>query len=163
MLPKWMVLAFANCSKGYAYLSSCWLPATLPLTKSRGWMLALMIILSNRLSWNYLLGLELAPEVFRHLLFLVGSLHLDPSTYEVTWETNPYMTPKEYNLLELLLLWPSRTESQCHQHLWSLVDPRKRILSRLISKACVRKLRQWGPNDLIETVHGVGYHLKLLS
>jgi DNA-binding response OmpR family regulator len=33
-----------------------------------------------------------------------GSLHLDPSTYEVTYENQLlHLTPKEYNLLELLL------------------------------------------------------------
>jgi len=59
-------------SKGYG-IPILMTAATLPLTKSRGWMLALMIILSNRLSYKLLARIRALPEVF-HLLFLIGEL-----------------------------------------------------------------------------------------
>ena len=96
-----------------------------------------------------------------------GSLHLDPSTYEVTYENQLlHLTPKEYNLLELLLRNGRRvlSRSVIIEHLWSLLD----LPEEDTVKAHIKSLRQkikavGGPKDMIKTVYGVGYHLKLLS
>jgi len=59
----------------------------------------------------------------------------------------------------------SCTESQCHHRTsWSLVDPPEEDTVKAHIKSLRQKIKAvGGPNDLIETVHGVGYHLKLLS
>ena len=93
-----------------------------------------------------------------------GSLHLDPSTYEVTYEQRPlHVTPKEYNLLELLLRNGRRvlSRSVIIEHLWSLEDPPEEDTVKAHIKSLRQKLKTMGaPNDLIETVHSVGYRLK---
>lgn len=95
-----------------------------------------------------------------------GSLHLDPSTYEVTYEEQPlHLTPKEYNLLELLLRNGRRvlSRSVIIEHLWSLEDPPEEDTVKAHIKSLRQKLKAVGaPNDLIETVHSVGYRLKHL-
>lgn len=95
-----------------------------------------------------------------------GSLHLDPSTYEVTYEEQPlHLTPKEYNLLELLLRNGRRvlSRSVIIEHLWSLEDPPEEDTVKAHIKSLRQKLKAAGaPNDLIETVHSVGYRLKHL-
>ncbi len=95
-----------------------------------------------------------------------GSLHLDPSTYEVTYEQRPlHVTPKEYNLLELLLRNGRRvlSRSVIIEHLWSLEDPPEEDTVKAHIKSLRQKLKTMGaPNDLIETVHSVGYRLKQL-
>lgn len=94
-------------------------------------------------------------------------LHLDPSTYEVTYENQPlHLTPKEFSLLELLLRNGRRVLSRgvIIEHLWSLEDPPEEDTVKAHIKSLRMKLRAVGaPNDVIETVHGVGYHLKQLS
>ncbi len=96
-----------------------------------------------------------------------GTLHLDPSTYEVAYEKRPiHLTPKEYNLLELLLRNGRRvlSRSVIIEHLWSLEDPPEEDTVKAHIKSLRMKLRSVGaPNDLIETVHSVGYRLKQLS
>ena len=95
-----------------------------------------------------------------------GSLHLDPSTYEVTYEERPlHVTPKEYNLLELFLRNGRRvlSRSVIIEHLWSLEDPPEEDTVKAHIKSLRQKLKMMGaPNDLIETVHSVGYRLKQL-
>jgi DNA-binding response OmpR family regulator len=91
-------------------------------------------------------------------------LRLDPSTYEVTYENQPlHLTPKEFSLLELLLRNGRRVLSRgvIIEHLWSLEDPPEEDTVKAHIKSLRQKLKAVGaPNDLIETVHGVGYRLK---
>ena len=96
-----------------------------------------------------------------------GNLHLDPSTYEVIYEDQLLrLTPKEYNLMELLLRNGRRvlSRSVIIEHLWSLDDPPEEDTVKAHIKSLRHKLKAVGsPNDLIETVHSVGYRLKQLS
>jgi DNA-binding response OmpR family regulator len=93
-----------------------------------------------------------------------GALALNISTYEVTYEGEPLsLTPKEYQLLELLVSSGRRVLSRpgIIERLWSLDDPP----SEEAVKSHIRSLRQKfrmidAPDDLIETVHGLGYRLK---
>ncbi|BAZ51564.1 multi-component transcriptional regulator [Nostoc sp. NIES-4103] len=93
-----------------------------------------------------------------------GDLLLNPSTCEVTYNSQPLiLTTQEYRLLELLL-WDS-------QHVFSTTE----ILDRLWSseefpaeatvRSHIRRLRHklvaaGAPFDFIATVHGRGYYLK---
>ncbi len=96
-----------------------------------------------------------------------GSLHLNPSTYEVTYKEHPlHLTPKEYALLELLISSGRRVLSRAGiiQRIWSLSDPPTEETVKSHIKSLRMKLRAVGaPEDLIETVHGLGYRMKLLS
>lgn len=96
-----------------------------------------------------------------------GSLQLDPSTYEVTYQSQPlHLTPKEYSLLELFLRNGRRVLSRgtIIEKLWSLEDPPEEDSVKAHIKSLRHKLKSVGAsNDLIETVHGVGYRLKQLS
>ncbi|OYQ63619.1 DNA-binding response regulator [Pseudanabaena sp. SR411] len=93
-----------------------------------------------------------------------GVLALNISTYEVTYDGEPLsLTPKEYQLLELLVSSGRRVLSRpgIIERLWSLDDPP----SEEAVKSHIRSLRQKfrmidAPDDLIETVHGLGYRLK---
>jgi len=48
-------------------------------------------------------------------------------------------------------------------NIFGLVDPPEEDTVKAHIKSLRQKIKAGGPNDLIETVHGVGYHLKLLS
>ncbi len=93
-----------------------------------------------------------------------GALSLNISTYEVTYNDELLtLTPKEYQLLELLVSSGRRVLSRpgIIERLWSLEDPP----SEEAVKSHIRSLRQkfrliGAPDDLIETVHGLGYRLK---
>jgi DNA-binding response OmpR family regulator len=93
-----------------------------------------------------------------------GSLHLDPSTYEVTYNQQPIqLTPKEFALLELLVSTGRRVLSRTGiiEHIWSLDNPPTEETVKTHIKSLRQKLRTAGaPEDLIETVHGLGYRLK---
>ncbi|MBF2051354.1 MAG: response regulator [Elainella sp. C42_A2020_010] len=73
-----------------------------------------------------------------------------------------HLTPKEYGLLELLLLHPKRvfSRSAILDRLWDLAEaPGEETVSTHIK--CLRqKLKAAGVADLIETVHGMGYRLR---
>ncbi|BAY07656.1 response regulator [Calothrix sp. NIES-2098] len=93
-----------------------------------------------------------------------GNLRLDPSSCEVTYERDLLaLTPKEYALLELFLR-NSRRVFSCGmilEHLWSYDDTPGEEAVRTHIKGLRMKLRNVGaPNDLIETVYGIGYRLK---
>lgn len=96
-----------------------------------------------------------------------GNLHLDPSTYEVTYQDQSlYLTPKEYSILELFLRNGRRVLSRSIiiEKLWSLEDPPEEETVKAHIKSLRHKLKSVGaPNDLIETVHSVGYRLKQFS
>lgn len=96
-----------------------------------------------------------------------GSLRLNPSTYEVTYQDLPLnLTPKEFALLELLISSGRRVLSRpiIIEKLWlSEETPTEEAV-----KTHIRTLRQKlkavnAPDDLIETVHGLGYRMKQLN
>jgi DNA-binding response OmpR family regulator len=96
-----------------------------------------------------------------------GSLRLDPSTYEVNYDHNPlHLTPKEYSLLELLLRNGRRvlSRSLIIEHVWSLEAPPEEYTVKVHIRSLRQKLKAAGaPEDLIETIHGMGYRLRQLS
>ncbi|BAZ33172.1 multi-component transcriptional regulator [Cylindrospermum sp. NIES-4074] len=94
-----------------------------------------------------------------------GNLRLDPSSCEVTYAQDLLsLTPKEYALLELFLR-NSRRVFSCGmilEHLWSYEDTPGEEAVRTHIKGLRMKLRNVGaPSDLIETVYGIGYRLKV--
>ena len=93
-----------------------------------------------------------------------GKLRLDPCTYEVAYGDRPlHLTPKEFSLLELLLRNGRRVLSRAAmiERVWSLIDPPEEDTVKAHIKGVRHKLRAVGaPEDLIETVHGLGYRLK---
>lgn len=93
-----------------------------------------------------------------------GKLHLNPSTYETTYDSYPLtLTPKEYAILELLVANGKRvlSRSSIIEQVWSVDDSPVEETVRSHIKCLRQKLRALGaPEDLIETVHGLGYRLK---
>lgn len=93
-----------------------------------------------------------------------GALRLEPDTREVTYADQPLrLTPKEFCLLELFLRQGRRVLSRSIliEHCWSLAAPPEEETVKAHLKTLRYKLRQAGAaDDLIETVHGVGYRLK---
>ena len=93
------------------------------------------------------------------------NLRIDPSTCEVTYENRfLHLTPKEYSLLELFLRNSRRVFSQgtIIEHLWSFEALPEEDTVRAHIKGLRQKLKAAGaPADLIETVYGLGYRLKL--
>jgi DNA-binding response OmpR family regulator len=96
-----------------------------------------------------------------------GELRFNPSTYEVTYGDRPLrLTPKEFSILELLLCNGRRvlSRSAMIEHVWSLEEPPGEDTVKAHIKSLRYKLRIAGaPDDLIETVHGLGYRLKQMS
>jgi DNA-binding response OmpR family regulator len=73
------------------------------------------------------------------------------------------LTPKEFALLELLISTGRRVLSRTGiiEHIWSLDNPPTEETVKSHLKSLRHKLRSAGaPEDLIETVHGLGYRLK---
>ncbi|MBE9181546.1 response regulator transcription factor [Oculatella sp. LEGE 06141] len=93
-----------------------------------------------------------------------GSLCLNPSTYEVTYEDQLILlTPKEYALLELLVSNGRRVLSRpgIIERLWSMDEAPTEEAVKFHIKTLRQKLRTAGaPEDLVETVHGLGYRMK---
>ncbi|MFM7885403.1 MAG: response regulator transcription factor [Pseudanabaena sp.] len=93
-----------------------------------------------------------------------GKLHLNPSTCEVGYGENQiHLTPKEYALLELLLRNGRRvlSRSVMIEHVWSLESPPEEHTVKVHIRSLRQKLKAAGANeDLIETVHSMGYRLK---
>lgn len=92
-----------------------------------------------------------------------GKLRLDPSRYEVTYNTQILsLTPKEYALLELFLR-NSRQVFSCDtilEHLWSYGDTPGEEAVRTHIKGLRQKLKAAGSGNLIETIYGIGYRLQ---
>jgi len=91
-------------------------------------------------------------------------LRLDPSTYEVSYDSQLLrLTPKEYAMLELFVRSGRRVLSRplIIQHVWSSDDhPEEETIKGYI-KSLRQKLKIAGaPEDFIETIHGLGYRLK---
>jgi DNA-binding response OmpR family regulator len=93
-----------------------------------------------------------------------GSLHLNTSTHEAIYQDQPVtLTPKEYALLELLVANGRRvlSRSRIIERIWSLEDAPTEETVRSHLRGLRQKLREAGaPEELIETLHGVGYRLK---
>lgn len=96
-----------------------------------------------------------------------GNLRLDPSSCEVTYNSQPlHLTPKEYALLELFLRNRQRVFS-CNailDQLWSFEEAPGEDTVRSHLKGLRQKLKAAGvTQDPIETVYGIGYRLKSLE
>jgi PAS domain S-box-containing protein len=96
-----------------------------------------------------------------------GKLRLDPSSCEAIYADNLLpLTPKEFALLELFLRNNRRVFScdMILEHLWSYEDTPQEEAVRTHIKGLRHKLKAVGaPNNLIETVYGIGYRLKPLE
>ncbi len=95
-----------------------------------------------------------------------GDLHLNPSTYEVSYGQTPiHLTPKEYAILELLLRNGRRvlSRSATIEHVWPLESSPEEHTVKVHIRGIRQKLKAAGADeDSIETVHGIGYRLKQL-
>ncbi len=93
-----------------------------------------------------------------------GQLCLDSSTYDVRYGDRPLaLTPKEYALLELLVTNGRRVLSRpgIIERLWSFDESPTEEAVKTHIRTLRQKLRVAGtPDDLIETVHGLGYRMK---
>jgi DNA-binding response OmpR family regulator len=93
-----------------------------------------------------------------------GALRLDPSTFEVSYQDRPlHLTPKEFAVLELLVSNGRRVLSRSNiiERIWSLEAPPTEETVKTHIKSLRHKLKTAGaPEDLVETVHGLGYRLK---
>lgn len=93
-----------------------------------------------------------------------GMIRLNPSTYEVSYDEEPVpLTPKEYALLELLLRNGRRvlSRSAIIEHIWSLESPPEEHTVKVHIRSLRQKLKAVGAvEDLIETVHSMGYRLR---
>jgi DNA-binding response OmpR family regulator len=91
-------------------------------------------------------------------------LHINPSTYEATYDGELlHLTPKEYALLELLVSGGRRVQSRMSiiKQIWSFDDPPSEDTVKSHIKGLRQKLKIAGASeDFIETVHSIGYRLK---
>ena len=96
-----------------------------------------------------------------------GAIKLDPSTYEVSYANkNLSLTRKEYSILELLLRNGRRvlSRSMIIDHIWKLESPPEEDTVKVHIRSLRQKLRASGASDnLIETLHGIGYRLAVIS
>lgn len=96
-----------------------------------------------------------------------GGLSLDPTTYEVTYEGQILnLTRKEYSLLELLLANGRKVLSRpgIIDRLWAMEESPTEEAVKTHIRTLRQKFRNAGaPDDLIETVHGLGYRMKQLD
>ena len=92
------------------------------------------------------------------------NLRLDPSMCKVTYNEKPlHLTPKEYQILQLLLRNSHRvfSRSQILEHIWSFEEPPGEETVKVHVTSLRQKLRLAGAiPDFIETVYGLGYRLK---
>ncbi len=93
-----------------------------------------------------------------------GMLCLNPNTCQVTYGGQPiHLTPKEYGLLELFLRNGLRvfSRSALIERLWNFGEPPGEETVKMHVKSLRQKLKTVGaPEDMIETVYGLGYRLK---
>ncbi|MEC4816279.1 MAG: response regulator transcription factor [Scytonema sp. PMC 1069.18] len=92
-----------------------------------------------------------------------GGLLLDPGTGNVSYNHQVLsLTPKEYQLLELLLRNRGQLLSRDRilDHLWSSIDPPTQDTVKVHIRGIRQKLKAVGAkHDFIETVYGLGYRL----
>ena len=93
-----------------------------------------------------------------------GALSLDLSSYEVMYGRSLIqLTPKEFALMGALLRYGRRVLSRTAiiEQIWTWQELPEEETIKTYIKNLRAKLRAAGaPQDLIETVHGVGYRLK---
>ena len=96
-----------------------------------------------------------------------GDLSLDPSSYEVIYERALIrLTPKEFALLEALMRYGKKVLSRAAliEQVWAWQESPEEDTIKTYVKNLRAKLKDAGaPNDLIETVRGVGYRLKIVD
>jgi DNA-binding response OmpR family regulator len=96
-----------------------------------------------------------------------GDLSLDPSSYEVIYERSLIrLTPKEFALLEALMRYGKKVLSRAAliEQVWTWQESPAEDTIKTYVKNLRAKLKDAGaPNDLIETVRGVGYRLKIVT
>jgi DNA-binding response OmpR family regulator len=96
-----------------------------------------------------------------------GDLSLDPSSYEVIYERSLIrLTPKEFALLEALMRYGKKVLSPAAliEQVWAWQESPEEDTIKTYVKNLRAKLKDAGaPNDLIETVRGVGYRLKIVD
>jgi two-component system OmpR family response regulator len=89
---------------------------------------------------------------------------LDPSSCQVTYQAHPLaLTPKEYQLLALMMSHPHRTFSRSDMinHVWSVDETPGVETVKVHMRGLRQKLVAVGlAPDFIETVYGFGYRLK---
>lgn len=99
-----------------------------------------------------------------HSILHWESLSLNPSTYEVSYQGQSLsLTRKEFTLLELLVTSGRRVLSRpgIIDRMWSPNDAPTEDAVKAHIRTLRQKLRVVGaPEDLIETVHGLGYRMK---
>ena len=98
----------------------------------------------------------------------VGNLTLDYSTRTVCFQ-NPLaeqqvilLTTKEFQLLEYFMKHPNQvvTSDQIRNYLWEVsAEPISNVVAAQI-RLLRRKLASFGCDELIETLHGIGYRFK---
>jgi PAS domain S-box-containing protein len=95
-----------------------------------------------------------------------GNLALDPNRRTVTYDVFLLsITPKEYAILELFLRHPQEvlSTSAMLERAWSAIEAPSKATVRGHIKALRQKLKAAGaPEDLIQTVHQLGYQLNPL-
>ncbi len=94
-----------------------------------------------------------------------GALQLDPNSCHVTYGDRLIaLTPKEYALTELFLRHPKRVFScgAILDHLWAYEEAPGEEAVRTHIKGLRQKLKAAdAANDMVETVYGIGYRLRL--
>lgn len=97
----------------------------------------------------------------------VGSLTLDYATNTVQWLESTgrihtiFLTSKEFQLLEYFMRHPNQilTRDQILDQLWELgIEPMSNVVAAQI-RLLRKKLKQYGCDNLIETVYKLGYRL----
>ena len=92
-----------------------------------------------------------------------GPLCLDPKLCELTVEEQAIaLSPKEYQLMELLLRHPQQVLSSRRilDHIWGFDDVPGKDTVRTHVRRLRKKLKPVGAEHWIETVYGLGYRLK---
>lgn len=95
-----------------------------------------------------------------------GALSLNPQNCEVRHAGKLLaLRPREYKLLEMLLRNPNRvfSSSAILENLWSFEDQPSEDAVRAHIKGLRQKLKSVAEEELIETVYGLGYRLRLVE
>ncbi|MBD2564960.1 MULTISPECIES: response regulator [Nostoc] len=90
-------------------------------------------------------------------------LQVNPIKCQVSYQGQPFhLSSKEYKLLELFLRHQERIFSHgtLIEHLWALEDIPTENAIRAQIKGLRKRLKEFGIEDCIETVYGLGYRLK---
>jgi DNA-binding response OmpR family regulator len=103
---------------------------------------------------------------FQQQQLQVGSLTLDYGSSTVTLQSNDTaqmipLTAKEFQLLEHFMQHPQQiiNRDQLMNHLWEVgAEPHSNVVAAQI-RLLRRKLAEYGCEQLIETVYGLGYRL----